>query len=213
MTLLDECIAAHGGKEAFTRLRSIDLRLRCGGMALASKLRGRALAEVAVHVDMREPAVCFDGLGAWTADMPRPRGMPWRAPWRDEDVAYFAGMALWNYLAAPFLWSDCRIAQLPGRRLELTFPADVPTHSRRQVAHLDAVGRIKRLDYTAEVFGRFARARNVCLDYESWAGVLVPVRRRVTPRGLSRGPTLVSIDLELQRAWSSPGAVRYRSSR
>lgn len=205
MSLLDECIAAHGGMDAFARLHDLRLRVRCGGLALAMKLRPRALADLRVHVDLHEPSVDFHRLGTWRGEDPRPPSMPWRFPWTDEDVVHFAGYALWNYLAAPFAWTRCEVRELPGRRLALTFPDDLPTHSREQTAHLHDDGRIARLDYTAEVFGPWARAQNVCLAYERCAGMLIPVHRRVTPLGVAAGPTLVSIRLDELRACGSAG--------
>jgi hypothetical protein len=196
MTLLDECIEAHGGQAAFEELPGVELRVRCAGLALAMKLRPRALADVRATVDLHEPCVHFAGLGTWRGTDPRPPRMPWRFPWRDADVTYFAGYALWNYLAAPFIWAACDVRELPRRRLALTFPPDVTTHSRKQVAYLDEQARIARLDYTAQVFGPWARAQNVCLRYADCGGVLFAVRRRVTPRGLARGPTLVAIALD-----------------
>lgn len=196
MRLIDACTEAHGGREAFERLGVVDLRVRCGGLALAMKLRPRALADVDATVDLHRPMVAFAGLGTWRAEDRRPPRMPWRFPWTDADVVHFAGYALWNYLAAPFVWERCDVRELPRRRLSLTFPDDFPTHSRRQIAHLDDQARIARLDYTAEVFGPWARAPNVCLEYQSLNGVLFATRRRVTPLGLSSGPTLVSITLD-----------------
>lgn len=195
MSLLAECLAAHGGADAFARLDRVRLRLRCSGLALRMKLRSRALVDVHAVVDLRNPAVVFDGLGRWDAADVRPPRMPWRFPWTDRDVAFFAGYALWNYVAAPFLWTRCETRELPGRRLALTFPYDVPTHCRHQVAHLDATGLVRRLDYTAEVFGPWARAANECLEYASCGRIVVPSRRRVTPRGL-RGPTLIALALD-----------------
>lgn len=195
MSLLDDCIAAHGGDEAFAATGTIALRLRVGGLALAMKLRGRALADRRVTVALHEPAVTFDGLGAWHGADPRPARMPWRLRWTDEDVLHFAGYALWNYLAAPFVWRRCAVRELPRRRLELAFPDDLPTHSPRQLVHLDEQARIARLDYTALVFGPWARAQNACLRHERCGGLLIPTRRRVTPRPLHRTPTLVSIAL------------------
>lgn len=196
MRLLDACIDAHGGREAFERLNVLDLRLRCSGLALAMKMRPRALADVIATVDFNRSMVTFEHLGTWHANDPRPPRMPWRFPWTDADVVHFAGYSLWNYLAAPFAWERCDVRELPGRRLALTFRDDFPTHSRSQVAHLDDKGRIARLDYTADVFGPWARAQNVCLEYQVLNGVLFATRRRVTPLGLGRGPTLVSIALD-----------------
>lgn len=196
MSPLDECIAAHGGRDAFDSAQQISLRLRIGGLALATRLRGRTLADRRVTVALHEPAVTFEGIGTWHGAEPRPSGMPRRFRWTDADLLHFAGYALWNYLAAPFIWQRCTTRELPGRRLELTFPGDLPTHSSRQIAHLDDQARIARLDYTADVFGPWARAQNACLHYERCAGILIATRRRVTPRPLERAPTLVSIAMD-----------------
>jgi hypothetical protein len=57
-----------------------------------------------------------------------------------------------------------------------------------------------RLDYTAEVFGGWAKAVHYCRDYRNYSGLLVPTRRQVLPRksdGHPRNfPTLVWIEVE-----------------
>ena len=217
MSLLAEAIAAHGGAERFDAIDELAVSLRCGGMALATRGQPRALARLEARVRTREPHVrfldwprsgetgTFDG---WEARIdgggtPRARsGRRRRMRWDSLDVLHFAGYALWNYTTAPFLLArpGFETRELPGRRLEALFPPDLPTHSRRQVFHLDASGRIARLDYTAEVFGPWARAAHRCLEYETHAGLVVPVRRRVVPRGprdvALPGPTLVSIAID-----------------
>lgn len=218
MSLLEEAIAAHGGMERFLALGGLSVRLRCGGVALATRGRPRALARLHAHVRLDEPEVRF-------LDWPRPgrtgvfeqrqariegekgverrrEGRRRRPLWDHMDVLHFAGYALWNYMTAPFLLArpGFEVREAPGRRLEVTFPPEVPTHSPRQTFHLDREGRISRLDYTAEVFGRWARAAHHCLAYERHAGLLVAVRRRVVPRGPREvslpGPTLVSIAID-----------------
>lgn len=200
MGLLDECIRAHGGMEAFRGLRGVEMRLRTGGLALPMKLRPRVTRDVRVRVDLHEPSVEFAGVGVWRGSDPRPSGMPTRPRWSDADVVHFAGYALWNYLAAPFLWARCEVVEIEDRRLRILFPPSIPTHCREQVAHVDAAGLVRRLDYTAEVFGPWARAQNVCLAYERVGGVTFAVRRRVTPRGLERRPVLVAIEMSELRA-------------
>ena len=81
------------------------------------------------------------------------------------------------------------VAPSPGRA---TFPPELPTHCRHQIFHLADDGRIARLDYTAEVFGPWARAANHCLTHEWVDGLLFATRRRVVPRRLP-GPPLVTI--------------------
>lgn len=208
MSLLDECLAAHGGRDAFERLGALDLRLACSGIALASKLRPRAVRGIDARVDLHAGVVELRGLGGWSRGDARPPAMPWRVRWDDRELSHFIGYALWNYVAAPFMWErECEVRELPNGRLALSFRDAAMTHSRDQVVHLDDRGRIARLDYTADVFGRWARAENRCLAYESWDGVVIPVRRRVTPRRLGH-PTLIAIDIERQPAASSAGAVR-----
>jgi hypothetical protein len=133
--------------------------------------------------------------------------------WDDLDLLYFAGYALWNYVTAPFVFTR------PGfeleerepwvedgerwRRLAVRFPPDVPTHSRDQDFYFDERGLLRRLDYTAEVFGGWAKAAHYCLDHDSFEGLVVPTRRRVFPRRRNNRPrprpTLVWLDVEDMR--------------
>lgn len=118
--------------------------------------------------------------------------------WDDLDVLYFAGYAMWNYLGAPFLLTrpgfelrEVEPWEEEGdrwRRLHVTFPPDVPTHSREQVFYFDDRGLLRRLDYTAEVFGSWARAAHYCFDHRDFGGLVVPTRRRVTPRRRNGDP-------------------------
>lgn len=138
------------------------------------------------------------------------RGLRHKIWWDDLDMLYFGGYAAWNYFNTPFLLAR------PGftareiepwveggeslRRLAVTYPADIPAHSREQVLCFDGKGLLRRFDYTAEVFGAWAKAAHYCLDYRECDGIMVPMRRRVYPRrkdGRPRGrPTLVWIDVE-----------------
>jgi hypothetical protein len=130
--------------------------------------------------------------------------------WDHLQLLYFAGYAMWGYLTQPFLFAA------PGfeareiepweergetwRRLAVTFPADVPAHSREQVFYFDAELRLRRNDYTAEVFGRWARGAQYSDEHREFDGLLFPTRRRVYPRTSRnhplRHPTLVWIDVE-----------------
>lgn len=219
MSLLEEAIAAHGRHQAFEALSVLGVRLRCRGVALPSRGHPRALRRLDVRVGLREPNVrfldwprpgqtgAFDGWESRIEDadgsvLASRTGRRQRMLWDDLDVLHFAGYALWNYMTAPFLFArpGFVVDELPGHRLALTFPDDVPTHSRHQVVHLDAQRRIARLDYTATMFGRWARAAHLCLAYQTHAGLLIPVRRRVVPRTPGDhplpGPTLVGITID-----------------
>jgi hypothetical protein len=112
--------------------------------------------------------------------------------WDRLDILYFATYAIWTYVSTPFAFTreDYQVVELdpwvesgePWRRLEVTFPEFVHTHSRQQVFYFDANGLIRRHDYTAEPIGGWAKAAHYCLDHRSFEGLVVPTRRRVYPR-------------------------------
>jgi hypothetical protein len=130
-----------------------------------------------------------------------------RALWWDAlDRAYFSAYALWNYLTFPalLLRDDIEWTELPGSRLHARFTPSVPTHSELQTFYIDPVeGRLLRHDYTAEVFGKWARAANVVLEHGESEGIPYPSRRRVTPVGVGnkplRAPVLVDIHIHSWR--------------
>jgi hypothetical protein len=130
--------------------------------------------------------------------------------WDPLDLLYFRGYALWNYLTAPFLLlrPGIEYQEVPPwdekgerwRRLAVTFPPDLPTHSREQVFYFDAAGLLRRLDYTAEPFGSYAKSANYAWQHQTFSGLVVPTRRDVLLRkstGRPRPwPTLVWIKLD-----------------
>jgi hypothetical protein len=130
--------------------------------------------------------------------------------WDDLDLLYFATYALWGYMSAPFVF------RRPGfevdetepwredgevwQGLQVRFPEDVPAHSREQRYYFDDRGLIRRNDYTAEVFGRWAKATHYCWDHEEFSGLVVPTRRKAMPRRRNGKPrraiALVSIAID-----------------
>lgn len=132
-----------------------------------------------VMAERKNPRAAFRGL----------RHAIW---WDDLDLLHFAGYALWNYMSAPFmlLHPGFKIEELPPwdengerwRRLRVLFPADVPTHSAEQDFYFDEAAILKRLDYTAEVFGSWAKATHYCWDQKEFSGLLVATRRKAMPR-------------------------------
>lgn len=198
MSLLDAAIEAHGGLERWRSIGALDVELRCGGLAFPFKGQPTALRRFRATADPRRPHVELHGLGTFDAADPRPAGMARRMRWSTGDLVHFAGYALWGYLAVPFVLADDDVAvrELRGRRLRVDFPPRIPAHCRRQTFHFDADAVLRRLDYTAEpMLGPLARAQQRCAGHRWFDGLLVPTRRRVTPRGLP-GPTLVSIAID-----------------
>jgi len=130
--------------------------------------------------------------------------------WDALDAAYFAGYAWWNYLSVPLLLTRRGVMTTEGdtwteagerwRRLEVSFPLHIHTHSPQQTFYVDAAGLIRRHDYIAEPVGMWARAAHYCEQHRQIDGLVIPTRRRVRPR--RRGgrsvpaPTLVALDID-----------------
>ena len=130
--------------------------------------------------------------------------------WDNLDALYFGGYAIWNYFSAPFLFlrEGFEIREIDPwkesgqtwRRLHVSFPPNIPTHSREQVFYFNSDGLIMRLDYTAEVFGGWAKAAHYCSDHKNFSGLIVTTHRRVLPRKSNNFPRsfpiLVWIEVE-----------------
>ena len=216
MSLLEEALAAHGGRAAWESATEITARVRCGGLALSTKGAGGPLKSYEARVRVREPRTVVTpypgGRGVFEGDSVRLEtasgeplerrdamrsrfpGIRRRLRWDALDALYFAGYACWNYFTTPLLLTRADLRE-EGRRLHARFPDDVPTHSRRQTFHFDGDGLLTRIDYTAEVFGKWARAKHVCTGHREFDGLVFPTSRRVTPRG-APGPTLIWIETD-----------------
>ena len=112
-------------------------------------------------------------------------GTQWTAP----QTGYFISYATWTYLLEPFLFT------FPGietreiepwhevgetwRRLEVTFPKTIASHSTVQTYYFDAdTGLQRRVDYAPDVSGNPPVAQYTS-EHRDFDGVLVPTRRRV----------------------------------
>jgi hypothetical protein len=129
--------------------------------------------------------------------------------WDDLDFIYFSGYAMWGYLCAPFTftWPGVQTREIEPweegdeqwRRLEVTYPDAWHAHCPRQVYYFDSRGLLRRNDYTAEVFGGWAKSAHVCEGHRTFDGLVFPTKRRVYPRRRSNRrrafPTLVEIDI------------------
>lgn len=113
--------------------------------------------------------------------------------WDPLDSVYFAGYAMWNYLTTPYLLTREGVAVEEGapwqqegetwRRLIVSFPPDIDTHSPRQTFYVDASGLLRRHDYVPEVVGHWARAAHYCADPVDVDGFVFPTCRWVHPIG------------------------------
>ena len=129
--------------------------------------------------------------------------------WSNPQLAYFAGYAMWNYLNTPFLFArpGFEVNEMGSwkedneswRRLKVTWPKDIHTHSTEQILYVDSEGFIRRLDYQVEIAGD-APAAHYLYDYKAFDGIKMATRRMVYPIGennnaITNGPVIVSIDL------------------
>jgi hypothetical protein len=129
-------------------------------------------------------------------------------PWDDFHVAYFVGEALWTYLNTPFLYThegfvteEIPSIQVEGetwRRLKVTFPENVKSHTREQISCFGPDGLLRRHDYTVDILGG-ATGLNYASDYRDVDGIIMPTKRRVYAYEgdyqLVKEPLLVAIDM------------------
>ena len=137
------------------------------------------------------------------------RGFRRQFYWDSLDFVYFGGYATWNYLVTPFLFLRdgfrFEVLEPMGNanpswvQLRATFPDDIPTHCKEQTFHFDENRLLRRLDYTADVVGGWARAAHNCENYVDFDGIKAPTRRRVRPMPWGSrplpGPTLVALEI------------------
>ena len=129
-------------------------------------------------------------------------------PWDDLHVAYFQGEALWTYLNTPFLYTQQgfetqEIASIvvdgeTWRRLKITFPNHIKSHSREQISCFGPDGLIRRHDYTVDILGG-ATGLNYASEYREVGGIVIPTKRRIYAYEgdyqLVPEPLLVKIDM------------------
>ncbi len=135
-------------------------------------------------------------------------GHKFDTPWDSLHLAYFAGYAMWTYMTTPFLFalSGVETEELESwqengetlRRLKVTFPESLATHSAVQTFYFDRQGRLKRHDYEVDIAGGTPAAHYVS-GLTDVSGILVPTRHMIYPRqpdgNAAPAPLVVSIDI------------------
>jgi hypothetical protein len=135
-------------------------------------------------------------------------GQQRETPWDDIHVIYFVGEALWTYLNTPFLYTNKGFAteeiapiEVDGetwRRLKITFPDHVKSHTQTQISCFGPDGLLRRHDYTVDILGG-ATGLNYATDYRDVDGIIVPTKRRIYAYEgdyqVVREPLLVKIDM------------------
>ena len=84
------------------------------------------------------------------------------------------------------------------RRLKVTFPDCVKSHTREQISCFGPDGLIRRHDYTVDILGG-ATGLNYASEYRDVAGIIFPTKRRIYAYEgdyqLVPTPLLVKIDM------------------
>lgn len=150
--------------------------------------------------------------GSVLAELLQPRdsfaGHQMDTAWNPLQRAYFNGYAMWTYLTTPFLIAlpgvavrECepwREGDEEWRRLRVTFPQSIATHSEIQDFFFDENYLLRRHDYSVDIAGGFHAAQYVS-DYIEAQGIHLPTKRRAFRRDENDRPMrdelLVSIDL------------------
>jgi hypothetical protein len=120
-------------------------------------------------------------------------------PWDNLHVAYFSSYAMWTYLTQPFLYA------YPGfvaeeiepwhengetwRRLKVTFPDYIASHTRQQTTYFGPDGLLRRHDYAVDILGGSVGAQYIAAHRE-FDGIMMPARRLVFSRGRDNLPVL-----------------------
>jgi hypothetical protein len=144
-------------------------------------------------------------------------GQTLETPWDKFHVAYFASEALWTYLTSPFLYT------YPGfeseeiepwhengeewRRLKVTFPDRIASHTKTQITHFGPDGLMRRHDYTVDILGGNS-GTNYVSGYRDFQGIKMPSTRRIYAYDENMQkvpePVLVSLDFgEMTFNWAS----------
>jgi hypothetical protein len=238
-SLLDEAIEAHGGRRRWQRAREIRAHVSGGGMLMRSKFKHRQFSDYGISVSTTDQSAVIepyprpgqtgvfaggsvrilDADGGVVKDRENAReafsgvsGVPRKLRWDDLDALYFAGYAIWNYMATPFLFewpgfeaTEAEPIDVDGerwRRLDVRFP-EAPgfhAHCRDQSFYFDQRCLLRRNDYSPDVISPHANAAHLCGVHREFDGIVFPTSRRVVPKGpggrLLPGPTIVSLELD-----------------
>jgi hypothetical protein len=206
--LLDLAIDAAGGRQRWRAVDGISAHVRSSGLLMRMKGKADLFRDYGLSVTTeRQMAVIQPYPREGSSGVFDARR---NLRWDDLDALYFAGYALWNYMAIPLLFerpgfevSEGASLVIDGdsfRRLDVLFPEDIHTHCRRQALYFDALGLLRRHDYHPDVVSSLAKAAHLCDGHREVRGLVFATKRRVVPKSMCsrplRGPTVVSLDFD-----------------
>jgi hypothetical protein len=133
-------------------------------------------------------------------------GHHFETPWDDIHLAYFTGEALWTYLNTPFLYTwpgfateEVTPIEADGetwRRLRVTFPDHIETHTRQQVSCFGPDGLLRRHDFAIDILGGATESLLYATDYRDVDGIVIPATRRAYAEEGDDRLVMVAIDMD-----------------
>lgn len=131
-------------------------------------------------------------------------GHQFETTWDDIHLAYFVGEAQWTYVNMPFLatrpgFVTEEIAPIEAggetwRRLEVTFPEHIKTHSRQQTFCFGPDGLLRRHNFAIDLLGG-APSQLEATGYRDVDGIIIPATRRAYDQLSPDHPLMVAIDM------------------
>ncbi|HZR54681.1 MAG TPA: hypothetical protein VFB06_34925 [Streptosporangiaceae bacterium] len=132
-------------------------------------------------------------------------GHQFQTPWDDVHLAYFVGEAQWTYLNMPFLATrpgfvteeiaSVEVAGETWRRLAVTFPDHIKSHSRKQVLCFGPDGLLRRHDFTIDLLGAVP-SQLEATGYRDVDGIVFPTTRRAYDQLNPDHLLMVAIDMD-----------------
>jgi hypothetical protein len=131
-------------------------------------------------------------------------GHQFQTPWDDIHLAYFVGEAQWTYVNMPFLATrpgfvskEIAPIEVDGetwRRLEVTFPDHIKSHSRQQIFCFGPDGLLRRHDFAIDLLGGVPSQLDAT-GYRDVDGIILPTTRRAYDQLSPDHPLMVAIDM------------------
>lgn len=214
--LLGAVLDAHGGLQRWNAVTQITARMSLGGVFWSARGWPDVYSSQTVTLDPHREHITFAPFGApdrvsildvapervrietrsgeLVEERLNPRDtfptgfIDASTPWDAIQVAYFTSAAVWNYLTAPFVFTQPGIEAweiapwLEGtqtwRRLAVKFPPSIANHNADQVFYFDDAFMQRRMDYSPEVTGSPPVA-HYSYEHKTFDGLVFPARRRV----------------------------------
>jgi hypothetical protein len=214
--LLAAVLDAHGGLQRWGRARQITARMSLGGVFWGARGWPDIYSSQTVTMDPHREHITFAPFGApdhvsvfdvapermriqthngeIVEERLNPRDsfpssfIDASTPWDAIQIAYFTSAAVWNYLTAPFVFTQPGVEVLEitpwvegsqtWRRLGVKFPRSIANHNADQVFYFDAAFMQRRMDYSPDVTGRPPVA-HYSYEPKTFDGFVFPTRRLV----------------------------------